>query len=164
MDGLSFHAQVVGTILIVCLLITVFELIRRNHLQERYAVTWVVVLLMLLAFTLMPGLFSAFSALSGVKSDAIAFLSLLSFVELVLLLHLSAHASKQNAQVVRLYQKLAILQETVDTLSRRVGDIPGTSEIPPQSPSPSSAPEGVDGSATPPDDGHVVDESAAARR
>ena len=109
MDGLSFHAEVVGTILIVCLLITVFELIRRNHLQERYAVTWVVVLLMLLAFTLMPGLFSAFSALSGVKSDAIAFLSLLSFVELVLLLHLSAHASKQNTQVVRLYQRLAIL-------------------------------------------------------
>ena len=162
MDGLSFHAEIVGTILIACLLITVFELIRRNHLQERYAVTWVVVLVMLLAFTLIPGLFPAFSELSGVKSDAIAFLSLLSFVELVLLLHLSAHASKQNAQVVRLYQQLAILQEAVDTLARKVGDAPAPSEIPPPSPPP--APSGADEPAAPPDEGHVVDGSAATRR
>ncbi len=161
MGALSLHTQIVGTILIVCLLITVFELIRRNHLQERYAATWAVVLLMLLAFTLIPGLFFTFSKLSGVKTGAIAFLSLLSFVELMLLLHLSAHASKQNMQVVRLHQELAILQEKVDVLAQNVVH-PGSDPAAPLSAVRRSSVG--DAAPSPPDDDTTVDNGATAYR
>ena len=161
MGALSLHTQIVGTILIVCLLITVFELIRRNHLQERYAVTWAVVLLMLLAFTLVPGLLFTFSKLSGVKTGAIAFLSLLSFVELMLLLHLSAHASKQNMQVVRLHQELAILQEKVDALSHKVVHAGSEPTAPPTALRTSSF---GDAAPAPHDDDTTVDNGATAYR
>jgi hypothetical protein len=161
MGDLSLHAQIVGTILIVCLMIALFELIRRNHLQERYAVTWAVVLLMLLAFTLIPGLLFTFSKLSGVKTGAIAFLSLLSVVELMLLLHLSAHASKQNMQVVRLHQELAILQEKVEALSH-TGVHAGSD---PAVPLPALGTSSFgDASPAPPDDDTTVDSGATAFR
>jgi hypothetical protein len=98
-SALSQRVEVVALAVIVCGLI--FELVRRKHLMERYAILWLVLLTTL---SHAVGIYYPPSALF-----AVAFL----FV-LVMLVHFSMTVSRLSDQNTILAQRLALLQQRLE--------------------------------------------------
>ena len=85
-------------------LVLLFELLRRKHLREKYAILWIAIAMMTLAVAAFPQVVYWLSALIGVAVPA----NLLFFVASMLLLGLSVHHSYQLG---RLEDRTRILAE-----------------------------------------------------
>ena len=70
-------------------LVLLFELLRRKHLREKYAILWVLVAMMTLVVAAFPQLLFWLSSLLGVEVPA----NLLFFVASLVLLGISVHHS-----------------------------------------------------------------------
>ncbi|MPZ83030.1 MAG: DUF2304 family protein [Actinophytocola sp.] len=97
----------VGSLLI---LTGIVELLRRRQLGEKYAVLWLVVGILLLIFTVFPGLLTALADLLGVvvPTNLMFFVGILFLVGVVL--HLSWEVSRLENETRKLAEDLAILQ------------------------------------------------------
>jgi hypothetical protein len=94
-----------------CLLGIIFELIRRRHLRERYALVWILTGLVLLALALWRDGLNTLAGWVGVKTyPPSVFIAAILFFVLVLLLHFSIVLSRLTDQNVTLAQKLALLE------------------------------------------------------
>jgi len=95
----------------LCLLGIIFELIRRRHLRERYALVWILTGLVLLALALWRDGLNTLAGWVGVKTyPPSVFIAAILFFVLVLLLHFSIVLSRLTDQNVTLAQKLALLE------------------------------------------------------
>ncbi|HEX2131189.1 MAG TPA: DUF2304 domain-containing protein [Actinophytocola sp.] len=103
----TYLVGLVGSVLVLA---GIVELLRRRQLGEKYAVLWLVVGLILLVFTVFPGLLPSLSSGLGVAVPT----NLLFFVGLVFLvgvvLHLSWEVSRLENETRKLAEDLAILQ------------------------------------------------------
>jgi hypothetical protein len=108
----------VGLVGSVIILIGIFELLRRRQLAEKYSVLWLVVGVILLVFTAVPGLLTGLSKSLGVVLPS----NLLFFVAIVFLLgmvlHLSWEVSRLENETRKLAEDLAILRLDVDQQKR----------------------------------------------
>lgn len=121
---------VLGAIGSVVTLTLLFELLRRKHLREKYAVFWVAVALATLFIALVPQALYWLSDLAGVKVPA----NLLFFVASMVLLAVSIQHSHELG---RLEEQTRSLAEEVALLSTRLleaqkpvapGDSPGETD------------------------------------
>jgi hypothetical protein len=112
------------------LLVVLLELVRRRRLLERYALLWLLSAVVLLALSVWGGLLQLLADVMGVAYPPNAlFLVAFGFVT-VLLLHFSLAVSRLTDQSKVLAQRLAILEERLDshdhaepeTGSRREGE------------------------------------------
>ncbi len=105
------RVSIIGSIAAVVMLAVIFELIRRRHLRERYALVWVVTGIVLLALALWREGLNTLAGWAGVKTypPSIFFAAILFFM-LVLVLHFSIVLSRLSDQNVTLAQKLALLE------------------------------------------------------
>jgi hypothetical protein len=95
----------------LCLLGIIFELIRRRHLRERYALIWILTGLVLLTLALWREGLNTLAGWVGVKTyPPSVFIAAILFFVLVLLLHFSIVLSRLTDQNVTLAQKLALLE------------------------------------------------------
>jgi len=108
------RVSIIGSIAAVIMLGLIFELIRRRHLRERYALVWVVTGLVLLTLAIWRDGLNTLAGWAGVKTypPSIFFAAILFFM-LVLVLHFSIVLSRLSDQNVTLAQKLALLESRV---------------------------------------------------
>ena len=96
----------------------VIELIRRNHLKERYSLIWLAASIVLLVFSSWRGLLHFIALKLGIYyPPSFLFLLAIGFL-VVLLLHFSTVISSQSDQNKRLAQEIGILRSRLDLLEK----------------------------------------------
>jgi hypothetical protein len=105
---LTAQTRILAAIIAVAFMVFILELIRRDRLQERYSVIWLVAGLGMLAGAAFPGLLGGVADLMGVRDTNVALFSLVLLLLLGLALNFSVIVSRQAAQITRLAQERAI--------------------------------------------------------
>ncbi len=96
----------------------VIELIRRNHLKERYSLIWLAASIVLLVFSSWRGLLHFIALKLGIYyPPSFLFLLAIGFL-IVLLLHFSTIISSQSDQNKRLAQEIGILRSRLDRMEK----------------------------------------------
>ncbi len=112
----------------VTTLVLLFELLRRKHLREKYALLWVAVALLTLLVAAFPQLLFWLSGLLGVAVPA----NLLFFVASMLLLGISVHHSYELGRLEdrtrTLAEEVALLRLEVEQGTPSPVDRPGNSD------------------------------------
>lgn len=116
-------ATLVGFIFVLAILLIIFEMLRRRHLREKYAVIWIVIGVGMLVLVAFPQLLFWSSSVLGVKVPS----NLLFAIALVLLvsvcLHLSFEQSQAEDEVRILAEEVGILRLKIEELE--AGRAPG---------------------------------------
>lgn len=124
-------ALLMGLIVVVAILISVFEMLRRQKLREKYAVLWIIIGIGTLILSVFPQLLNTASSLLGIQIPS----NLLFIMTLMLLvgvcLHLSHEQSQAEDEVRILAEEVAILRSDLQDLkSRLVPEEPGQAAAP----------------------------------
>ena len=93
------------------------ELIRRRKLREEFAVLWVGASVVMLIFALIPQLLGWISNTIGVFYVTLMVLMLFCFLSM-LIIHLAVAASRSADDVQQIAQRLALLEQKLETLTR----------------------------------------------
>lgn len=98
------------------LLAVIFQLIRKNRLQEKYSILWIASAVLMVALSVWTQLLKSFAAWIGIFYPPSALFAAAVFCGLVIALHYSVVLSTLTGQNKTLAQDLALLREEVDRL------------------------------------------------
>ncbi|MFK5984874.1 MAG: DUF2304 domain-containing protein [Pseudomonadota bacterium] len=99
--------------------IFIFWLIRRDHLHIRYAFWWIIVAIVSATIGVFPGLIDALSSILGISYPPIlAIIFAISFIFIKMLLS-DIEQSKQQVKIIRLTQRLGLLELEQQQLQSR---------------------------------------------
>jgi hypothetical protein len=104
--------EVVFVALLICAVI--FELIRRKHLMERYAILWFVLGITVLVLAAWKGLLTTLAHAAGIYYPPAALFAVAFLFVLALLLHFSVVISRLSDQNKVLAQRVALLQQRLE--------------------------------------------------
>ena len=111
--------QMIAITVSLAIFIIVIELIRRNHLKERYSLIWLAATIFLVVFSVWRNLLDFLALRIGIFYPP-SFLFLLAIVFLVLLLlHFSIIVSALSENNKRLAQELGILKTKFKALEEK---------------------------------------------
>ena len=113
---LGQRVEVIILAIIVCALI--FELVRRKHLMERYAILWLTAGATVLILGLWQGLLTKLSHAVGIYYPPSALFAVAFVFVLIMLIHFSMTVSRLSDENKILAQRLALLQQQLDDLQR----------------------------------------------
>jgi hypothetical protein len=105
---LTSQARILAAILAVAFMLLILDLIRRDKLQERYSVIWLLAGLGMLAGAAFPDLLELVADAMGVRDTNVALFSIVLLLLLGLALNFSVIMSRQAAQITRLAQERAL--------------------------------------------------------
>ena len=108
---------IVGSALI---LVVLFEMLRRRHLREKYAVMWALVAVGILVLTVFPDLLTIASDLVGVDVPANLLFFVASLVLMVLTLQHSYELGRLEDKTRTLAEELALVRMELDELRQGV--------------------------------------------
>jgi hypothetical protein len=108
------RVEAIALAVAICLLI--FELVRRRHLMERYAILWLVAGLTVLVLALWKGLLSTLAHAVGISYTPSALFAVTFLFVIVMLMHFSTTISRLSDQNTILAQRVALLQERLERL------------------------------------------------
>lgn len=94
------------------------HLLRKKTLSLKYTLLWLLSGILMLVFAIFPSILAGFSSLIGIASPMNALFSVLFFCMLVILVSLTAIASKQTERTKQMAQALALLEERVRKLEK----------------------------------------------
>ena len=103
---------VVAVAILIC--VVIFELIRRKHLMERYAILWFCLGVTTLVLAAWKGLLTTLSEAVGIYYPPAALFAVAFLFVLALLLHFSIVLSRLSDQNKILAQRVALLQQRLD--------------------------------------------------
>ena len=98
--------------IVVAILISavIFELVRRKHLMERYALLWLLAGGIVLVLGIWKGLLTSLSSAVGIKSAPNLLFAVTFLFVLVMLVHFSITVSRLSDQNKLLAQRVALLE------------------------------------------------------
>lgn len=131
---MRFGAQLASILFALLVLALVFEMVRRRHLHERYAILWLGAALALLVLAAWTQLLAAIARAVGIATPSNAFFVIAFAFLLLLLLHFSAVVSRLADETRVLAQRLSLLE------ARQRAEHPADGESPPPLWSPSRPP------------------------
>lgn len=100
----------------IIFLLVVIELVRKNKLQERYSLLWILMSIVLLVLSSTPIIINTLADWLSIKNPP-SFLFLFGLVYLLLYnLHLTTVVSKQTEKTTRLAQEVALLKQEIETI------------------------------------------------
>jgi hypothetical protein len=105
---LTSQTRIVAAIIALAFMLMILELIRRDRLQEKYSVIWLLAGAGMLAGAAFPGLLEFIADLMGVRDTNVALFSIVLLLLLGLALNFSVLMSRQSDQITRLAQELAL--------------------------------------------------------
>lgn len=105
---LTAQTRIVAALIALVFMLLILELIRRDRLQERYAVIWLLAGVGMLAGAAFPGLLELVADAMGVRDTNVALFSIVLLLLLGLSLNFSVLMSRQADQITRLAQELAL--------------------------------------------------------
>lgn len=109
---LGQRAEVIAVAILICAVI--FELVRRKHLMERYAILWLLLGVTILVLAAWKGLLTSLSHAAGIYYPPAALFAVAFLFVLALLLHFSIVLSRLSDQNRILAQRVALLQQRLD--------------------------------------------------
>jgi hypothetical protein len=112
LGAIGQRVEVIVVALLICAVI--FELIRRKHLMERYAILWFLLGITLLVLAAWKGLLTTLSHAAGIYYPPAALFAVAFLFVLALLLHFSIVLSRLSSQNKILAQRVALLQQQLD--------------------------------------------------
>jgi hypothetical protein len=121
---LTSQTRIVAAVIAVLFMLMIFDLIRRDRLQERYSVIWFVAGIGMLAGAAFPGLLEVIADVLGVRNTNVALFSIVLLLLLGLALNFSVIMSRQAAEITRLAQERAIDQARRQAEEQRNGSAP----------------------------------------
>jgi hypothetical protein len=111
--------QAAAIIVSAAIFLIVIELIRRNHLKERYSLIWLFASVVLIVFSVWRGLLHFIALSVGIYyPPSFLFLLAIGFL-ILLLLHFSTIISSLSEKNNRLAQEIGMLRERLDELEDR---------------------------------------------
>jgi hypothetical protein len=146
---LQQRIEIIAAALVICGLI--FELIRRKHLMERFALLWLLAGVTILVLALWKGLLSTLAHAAGITYLPSALFAVAFLFVLVMLVHFSMTISRLSDQNTVLAQRLALLQQRLDRAraGQLDGELPEDGEgLAPQRPEPSESKARAEGPST----------------
>lgn len=108
--SMNFKLQLIIALLILTGLGILINLIRKNKLDLKYALSWILLGAGILVFDLFPGLTSLIAALLGVDVPVNALFFLGFCFSLLVIFSLTVAVSRLSRRVTRLTQELALLE------------------------------------------------------
>ena len=106
---------ILGTVGSIVTLVVLFELLRRKHLREKYAITWVVVSLMTLLVAAFPSILYWLSSLIGVAVPSNLLFFIASMVLLIISVHHSYELGRLEDRTRTLAEEVALLRLQVES-------------------------------------------------
>lgn len=122
---LTAQTRIVAAVIALAFMLMILELIRRDRLQERYAVIWLLAGAGMLAGAAFPGLLELVADIMGVRDTNVALFSIVLLLLLGLALNFSVLMSRQADQITRLAQELALEKARAQRLNGNEPDDPG---------------------------------------
>jgi len=116
----SQRVEVIAVAVLICTVI--FELIRRKHLMERYAILWLALGVTVLVLAAWEGLLTTLSRAAGIYYPPAALFAVAFLFVLALLLHFSIVLSRLSDQNKILAQRLALLQQQLEERGSEEGE------------------------------------------
>lgn len=124
------YLQTSAIVLNVIIFLVVIELIRRNHLKERYSLVWLAASVTMLIFSWRSILHSTAKALGIAYPPSLLFLLAVLFL-VILLLHFSTVISSLIDKNNHLAQEIGILKNKVEIIERRTYSQSQSEQAPP---------------------------------
>ena len=120
-------AILIGFIVVLAMLLFVFEMLRRRHLREKYAVLWLIIGLGMLVLVAFPQLLFWAAGLLGVKVPSNLLFAMALLLLMAVCLHLSFEQSQSEDEVRILAEEVGILKMKIHQIeAARTGDgLPG---------------------------------------
>lgn len=128
---LGQRLEVILVALLICAVI--FELVRRKHLMERYAILWLVLGVTILVLAAWKGLLTTLSHAAGIYYPPAALFAVAFVFVLALLLHFSIVLSRLSDQNKILAQRVALLQQRLEEKDPAPGEGAGDKPAVPES-------------------------------
>lgn len=117
-------ANVLALVAAAIILLTLFDMLRRNRLREKYAIWWFVIAIAALATAVFPPLLSSAADLLGVQVPSNLAFFLGSLVLLAMSLQHSVELGKLQAQTRTLAEEVALLNLRLDEVTATSPDSP----------------------------------------
>jgi hypothetical protein len=112
--------QIIAIGISVIIFVIVIELIRRNHLKERYSLIWLATAIVLIIFSIWRSLLDVIAGAIGIYyAPSLLFLLAIGFLILLLLNH-SVAVSSLSKKNERLAQEMGILKTRLKNVEERV--------------------------------------------
>ena len=115
----------------LAILLWMFELLRRGHLREKYAVLWVIEGIAAAVFAVFPGLLDDIARPLHVADPPNLLLFAANLVLVLVTVHLSWESSRAEDRTRALAEEVALLRQRMDRIeSSGAGSTPAASEAP----------------------------------
>ncbi len=123
---MNFRIQIFAVIGSLIIVFSVFQLIRKRKLMERYSLLWFASSLVLIVFSFWRDLLEKFAELLGVEYAPSVLIIVIIFCGFLLSLHFSVVISKLSEQNKVLAQELALLRARLEEMQKgpAVGEQP----------------------------------------
>lgn len=109
-----FNVYVLSMVIALAFLAVVIELVRKNKLQERYSLLWILMSAILLLFAAIPSLIDILAKWLDIKNPpSLLFMFGLVYV-IIYNLHLTTVVSRQSEKITRLTQELTLLKQKIN--------------------------------------------------
>jgi len=108
---------VLGLVGALITIVTLFEMLRRRHLREKYAVLWIVIAIGTVVIALVPGLLEWLAALIGVAVPANLLFFSASMVLLVVSIQHSYELGRLEERTRTLAEEVALLRLELESRS-----------------------------------------------
>ncbi|GGH97671.1 DUF2304 domain-containing protein [Arthrobacter liuii] len=112
-------ATLVGFIFVLVILLIIFEMLRRRHLREKYAVLWIIIGIGVLVLVAFPQLLFWASGVLGVRVPSNLLFAMALLLLVLVCLHLSFEQSQAEDEIRVLAEEVGILRLKVQELETR---------------------------------------------
>ena len=111
--------KITTTVLGIIIFLIIFSLVRRGRLQEKYALTWFGIGILVVILGIFPGIIDKIAKITGVAYAPALLFVLAVGVLLIQNLYLFIFASQNEVRIKELMQQVAVLNKLVDELQHR---------------------------------------------
>lgn len=98
----------------VIFLIFILNLVKKNKLDEKYSIVWIIFSLGILVISIFHDWVMGIALKLGVYYPPILLLLFAIMIEGIYIVHITITITKQNKMIIKLTQELAILKEKVE--------------------------------------------------
>jgi hypothetical protein len=113
-----FRLQVIAIIISSFILVTIFELIRRKRIEEKYGLLWLIMGIILLVFAIKIDILIITANFLGFEVGSNALFLFIIFFLLLIVLSLTVVISDLSSKNRRITQEFAILNKRVEDLGK----------------------------------------------
>lgn len=119
---MSLKLQIIIALIILISLVALINLIRKNKLDLKYSLSWILLGVGILVFDLFPGLTSLLAALLGIDVPVNMLFFLGFCFSLLIIFSLTVAVSRLSKRVTKLTQELALFSKKLDDHSNTPAD------------------------------------------